>query len=85
MTLSWLLTYTLHSTVLITVVWLLARRFPDEHPWLDVAWKAALFGPIVTAANAPCFFRCSAGLPSGPHAPESQTAAQGPARGRGSS
>jgi len=48
-TLAWLLTYTLHSTVLITAVWLVARRFPDEHPWLDVAWKAALFGPIVTA------------------------------------
>ncbi len=49
MTLSWLLTYALHSTALIGAVWLVARRFPDEHAWLDVAWKTALFGPIVTA------------------------------------
>ena len=42
MTLSWLLTYALHSTALIGAVWLVARRFPDDPPRFLARVRAAL-------------------------------------------
>lgn len=46
---AWLLTYALHSTVLLAAAWLLTRygvvRAPSA---LDLVWKAALVGGIVT-------------------------------------
>ena len=48
--LSWLLTYAIHSTIVLGVALIIALRFADEHAWLDLVWKAALLGPLVTAS-----------------------------------
>ena len=48
--LSWLLTYAIHSTILLAVAAAIAIWFADEHAWLDVVWKTALLGPLVTAS-----------------------------------
>lgn len=48
--LSWLLTYAIHSTFLLAVAAAAAWRFADQHAWLDLIWKAALVGPLVTAS-----------------------------------
>jgi HEAT repeat protein/beta-lactamase regulating signal transducer with metallopeptidase domain len=48
--LSWLLTYAIHSTILLGVALIIALRYADEHAWLDLVWKAALLGPLVTAS-----------------------------------
>jgi HEAT repeat protein/beta-lactamase regulating signal transducer with metallopeptidase domain len=47
--LSWLLTYAIHSTILLAIAAVAAWRFADQHAWLDVIWKAALIAPLVTA------------------------------------
>ena len=47
--LSWLLTYAIHSTILLVVAAVAAWRFADQHAWLDLIWKTALIGPLVTA------------------------------------
>jgi HEAT repeat protein/beta-lactamase regulating signal transducer with metallopeptidase domain len=48
--LAWLLTYAIHSTALLGLVWLLTRvrRLPPVAT--DVLWKVALFGGVVTAS-----------------------------------
>jgi len=48
--LSWLLTYAIHSTILLAVAAAAAWRFADQHAWLDLIWKVALVGPLVTAS-----------------------------------
>jgi hypothetical protein len=48
--LAWLLTYAIHSTILLAVAAAIASRFADEHAWLDLVWKTALLGPLVTAS-----------------------------------
>ena len=48
--LSWLLTYAIHSTILLAIAAAAAWRFADQHAWLDLIWKAALIGPLVTAS-----------------------------------
>jgi HEAT repeat protein/beta-lactamase regulating signal transducer with metallopeptidase domain len=48
--LSWLLTYAIHSTMLLAGAALLGWRLADQHAWLDAIWKAALIGPLVTAS-----------------------------------
>ncbi|WP_420124846.1 HEAT repeat domain-containing protein [Longimicrobium sp.] len=45
---AWLLTYALHSTLLLGAAALLARRVRGE-AWRETLWKAALIGGIVTA------------------------------------
>lgn len=45
---AWLLTYALHSTLLMGAAALLARRVRGE-AWRDTLWKAALVGGLVTA------------------------------------
>jgi beta-lactamase regulating signal transducer with metallopeptidase domain/HEAT repeat protein len=45
---AWLLTYALHSTLLLGAASLLARRVRGE-AWRETLWKAALVGGIVTA------------------------------------
>jgi HEAT repeat protein/beta-lactamase regulating signal transducer with metallopeptidase domain len=47
---AWLLTYAIHSTILLGAARAIAARFADEHAWLDLVWKTALLGPIVTAS-----------------------------------
>ena len=48
--LSWLLTYAIHSTILLGAAAAIAARFADAHAWLDLIWKTALLGPLVTAS-----------------------------------
>jgi HEAT repeat protein/beta-lactamase regulating signal transducer with metallopeptidase domain len=48
--LSWLLTYAIHSTILLGAAVAIATRFADEHAWLEVVWKTALLGPLLTAS-----------------------------------
>jgi HEAT repeat protein/beta-lactamase regulating signal transducer with metallopeptidase domain len=46
--LAWLLTYLIHSTVLLGVAWLVTRRSGLE-PWAsELIWKVALLAPLVT-------------------------------------
>ena len=46
---SWLLTYLLHSTLLLGTVWLLTRRLVQAAVVRDLLWKAALIGGFATA------------------------------------
>ena len=47
---AWLLTYAVHSTLLIGAVWLLVRRgVLTSHHLQDTFWKAALVGGLLTA------------------------------------
>ena len=50
---SWLLTYAIHSTILLLAAAVIAWRFSDQHAWLDLVWKAALIGPLVSATLQP--------------------------------
>jgi HEAT repeat protein/beta-lactamase regulating signal transducer with metallopeptidase domain len=47
---GWLLTYALHSTILLGAAWLLASR-AKSHPVREVIWKTALFGGFITATG----------------------------------
>ena len=48
--LAWLLTYALHSTVLLGAVWLLTSRgLVRSHHLRELFWKAALVGGLLTA------------------------------------
>ena len=50
--LAWLMTYALHSTLLLGGVWLLTSRGPvRSHHLRDLYWKAALVGGVVTATG----------------------------------
>ncbi len=46
---SWLLTYIMHSTLLLGGVWLLLRWRPVRPAWEETLWKLALFGSMATA------------------------------------
>ena len=48
--LSWLLTYAMHSTILLAGATVAAWRCADHHAWLDPIWKAALIAPLLTAS-----------------------------------
>ena len=48
--LSWLLTYAIHSTILLTVAAIAAWRLAAQPAWLDLIWKTALIAPLVTAS-----------------------------------
>src|SRR5215831_13823715 len=46
---GWLLTYLVHSTVILGAVWLIASRRRVSDAVRDILWKFALVGGIVTA------------------------------------
>lgn len=48
--LAWLLTYAIHSTVLLTLAWLLVRTRRFSPGASELLWKSAMIGAIVTAA-----------------------------------
>jgi HEAT repeat protein/beta-lactamase regulating signal transducer with metallopeptidase domain len=48
--LSWLLTYAIHSTMLLVAAAVAAWKLADHHAWLDAIWKTALIAPLVTAS-----------------------------------
>src|SRR5437867_12882986 len=45
---AWLLTYLIHSTVLLGLVWLVTRRRRLEPAVSDLLWKVALLAALVT-------------------------------------
>lgn len=47
---GWLLTYALHSTVLLGLAWLVLRLRQAEPATAEILWKVALLGGIVTAS-----------------------------------
>lgn len=49
-TLSWLLTYAVHSTMLLGAAAIVAWRLADRHAWLDLIWKTAVMAPLLTAS-----------------------------------
>lgn len=48
-TAGWLLTYLVHSTVILCAVWLIASRRMVSDTVREILWKSALVGGIVTA------------------------------------
>jgi HEAT repeat protein/beta-lactamase regulating signal transducer with metallopeptidase domain len=46
---AWLLTYALHSTVLLAAAALLTARWVRGEAWRETLWKAALVGGVLTA------------------------------------
>jgi beta-lactamase regulating signal transducer with metallopeptidase domain len=49
---AWLLTYAVHSTLLVGAAELLARRLGGDQAWSERLWRAALLGGLVTASVA---------------------------------
>ena len=49
-TAAWLLTYAVHSTILLGLAWAILRLRGAEPPVADLLWKLALVGGIVTAS-----------------------------------
>jgi hypothetical protein len=49
---GWLLTYLLHSSVLIAGAWLVTRRLRSRPATREVVWRVALLGGIVTATGS---------------------------------
>lgn len=47
--LAWLLTYSMHSTVLLTLAWFASRRLTMSPSTRDVLWKVALVGGVLTS------------------------------------
>src|SRR2546426_11572527 len=45
---AWLLTYLIHSTVLLGIAWLVTRRRRLEPAASDLLWKVALLASLVT-------------------------------------
>lgn len=55
---AWLLTYSLHSALLLGGVWVLTRRgLIRSHQLRDLFWKTAMVGGIVTATAQSAFLR----------------------------
>ena len=48
--LAWLLTYAIHSTVLLAFVWLLSRTRRLSPGASELLWKSAMIGAIVTSS-----------------------------------
>ncbi|MEO5800532.1 MAG: hypothetical protein ABIZ70_08870, partial [Gemmatimonadales bacterium] len=47
--LAWLLTYAIHSTVLLGLAWAVTR-FRRDPATSDILWKAAILGGLLTAS-----------------------------------
>jgi hypothetical protein len=46
---AWLLTYVIHSTLLLGAAWLASSRLIRSNVLRDLLWKAALVGGLITA------------------------------------
>ena len=48
---AWLLTYAIHSTILLTAVWIFTTLFrATTHLVKELLWKVAVIGGMITAA-----------------------------------
>jgi bla regulator protein blaR1 len=65
---GWLLTYLLHSTVLIVGAWLLMRFVSLRPTTRDLLWKVALLGGVVTSVGAAIAANSGAGDRATPRA-----------------
>src|SRR3954468_20689214 len=56
---GWLVTYMIHSTLLLSAAWMCDRFFLRNRPhWKELVWRVALVGGLVTAtAQAAVPFR----------------------------
>ncbi len=77
--LAWLLTYLIHSTVLLGVAFLVTRRWRLEPAATDLLWKVALLAPLVTGTiqsrlelSTPAAVRLPAPQPATPADPGRQ-------------
>src|SRR5256886_16301096 len=85
--LAWLLTYLIHSTVLLGVAWAVTRRGRLEPAASDLLWKVALLAGLVTGTiqsrlqlfTPPGATLALATLPQAPP-PDPPAAATGPRR-----
>lgn len=79
---GWLLTYLVHSTLMLTAAWLFTPKF-KSHRVREMLWKTALFGGFVTATGqsllqvSPWAGRVTVQTPA-PAVPASQTPPSGP-------
>ncbi len=48
--LAWMVTYLVHSTILVLGAWLLERKWRDRPERMSAVWKTALVGGVVTAS-----------------------------------
>ncbi len=46
---AWLLTYALHSTLLLGLAWVITRRAVQSHGARDLIWKTAIIGGLVSS------------------------------------
>ncbi len=83
--LAWLLTYAIHSTVLLGLAWLVTRRWRLEPSATDLLWKVALLAPLVTgtiqsrlALTTPTAVRLPVVQPAAPTDPGRQPGVQAP-------
>jgi HEAT repeat protein/beta-lactamase regulating signal transducer with metallopeptidase domain len=84
--LAWLLTYLIHSTVLLGVVWLVTRRRRLEPAASDLLWKVALLAGLVTGTiqsrlelSTPAAVRLPVAQPATPTDPGRQPGVGAPA------
>jgi Zn-dependent protease with chaperone function len=57
---AWLVTYLLHSTILLVAAWLATSRLRLSPAWRSLIWKAALVGGVATATGR--FLRTDLGI-----------------------
>ena len=48
--LAWIVTYLLHSTLLVLGAWLLDKHWHDRPERMSAVWKTALVGGVLTAS-----------------------------------
>jgi HEAT repeat protein/beta-lactamase regulating signal transducer with metallopeptidase domain len=58
---SWLLTYLIHSSILLAAAAVVAWRFAEQHVFLDLVWKSAVIAPLLTASIQPSVTAASLG------------------------
>jgi len=85
--LAWLLTYAIHSTVLLGLAWFVTRRRRLEPAASDLLWKVALLAPLVTGTiqarlelSTPAAVRLPVVQPAAPTDPGRQPGAADPGR-----
>ena len=47
---AWLLTYAVHSTLLLGLAWVLTRNLVQSHGARDLIWKTALLGGLISSS-----------------------------------
>ncbi len=77
--LAWLLTYAVHSTVLLGMAWIVLRLRRADHATAEVLWKVAMIGAVLTASAQTLLEIRPAGTMSLQRAQQVSSSAQTPA------